>query len=77
MIIDLRTLHPLDKETILNPVCETGKTVIIHEDSLTGGLSSEVAAIIAHEAFKWLDGPIAWPVPTCRACPSAVPWSAL
>jgi 2-oxoisovalerate dehydrogenase E1 component beta subunit len=75
-VIDLRTLHPLDKETILNPVCKTGKAVIIHEDNLTGGLSSEIAAIIAQEAFAWLDGRIAWPIPTSRACPLAIPLSA-
>lgn len=57
-IIDLRTLHPLDKETILKSVQKTGKAVIVHEDNLTGGLGGEIAAIIAQEAFEWLDGPI-------------------
>jgi 2-oxoisovalerate dehydrogenase E1 component beta subunit len=57
-VIDLRTLHPLDKETILKSVEKTGKVVIVHEDNLTGGLGGEVAAIIAQEAFEWLDGPI-------------------
>ncbi len=57
-VIDLRTLHPLDKGTILNSVQKTGKAVIVHEDNLTGGLGGEIAAIIAQEAFEWLDGPI-------------------
>ncbi len=57
-VIDLRTLHPLDKETILKSVQKTSKIVIVHEDNLTGGLGGEVAAIIAQEAFEWLDGPI-------------------
>jgi 2-oxoisovalerate dehydrogenase E1 component beta subunit len=57
-VIDLRTLHPLDKEAILNSVQKTGKAVIVHEDNLTGGLGGEIAAIIAQEAFEWLDGPI-------------------
>lgn len=57
-VIDLRTLHPLDKETILKSVQKTSKVVIVYEDNLTGGLGGEVAAIIAQEAFEWLDGPI-------------------
>jgi 2-oxoisovalerate dehydrogenase E1 component beta subunit len=57
-VIDLRTLHPLDKETILRSAQKTGKVVIVHEDNLTGGLGGEIAAIIAGEAFEWLDGPI-------------------
>jgi len=57
-VIDLRTLHPLDKETILQSVQKTGKAIIIHEDNLTGGLGGEIAAIIAREVFEWLDGPV-------------------
>jgi 2-oxoisovalerate dehydrogenase E1 component beta subunit len=57
-VIDLRTLHPLDKETVLKSVQKTGKVVIVHEDNLTGGLGGEIVAIIAQEAFEWLDGPI-------------------
>ena len=57
-VIDLRTLNPLDKETILTSVQKTGKAVIVHEDNLTGGLGGEIAAIIAQEAFECLDGPI-------------------
>jgi 2-oxoisovalerate dehydrogenase E1 component beta subunit len=57
-VIDLRTLHPLDKETILKSVQKTGKVVVVHEDNLTGGLGGEIVAIVAQEAFEWLDGPI-------------------
>ena len=57
-VIDLRTLHPLDKETSLTSVQKTGKAVIVHEDNLTGGLGGEIAAIVAQEAFEWLNGPI-------------------
>ncbi|HUX88460.1 MAG TPA: alpha-ketoacid dehydrogenase subunit beta [Chloroflexota bacterium] len=57
-VIDLRTLSPLDKTTILNSVGRTHKAMIVHEDSLTGGLGGEIAAIIASEAFDALDGPV-------------------
>lgn len=57
-VIDLRTLIPLDKETILNSVRKTGKVMIAHEDTLTSGFGAEIAAIIANEAFERLDAPI-------------------
>ncbi len=57
-VIDLRTLAPLDKETILASVRKTGKVLIVYEDNLTGGLGAEVATIIAEQAFEYLDGPI-------------------
>ncbi|ACZ41016.1 Transketolase central region [Thermobaculum terrenum ATCC BAA-798] len=57
-VIDLRTLSPLDKETILNSVAKTGKALIVHEDNITGGFGAEVAAIIASEGFEYMDGPI-------------------
>ncbi len=57
-VIDLRTLSPLDRDTILTSVKKTGKALIVYEDNLTGGLGGEVAAIIAQEAFEYLDGPI-------------------
>ena len=57
-VIDLRSLRPLDTETILESVMKTGKVLIAHEANRFGGIGAEVAAIIAEEAFAWLDGPI-------------------
>ncbi|CAG0946859.1 2-oxoisovalerate dehydrogenase E1 component beta subunit [Anaerolineae bacterium] len=57
-VVDPRTLNPLDKETILESVKKTGKALIVHEDNLTLGLGAEIAAIIASEAFEWLDAPV-------------------
>jgi 2-oxoisovalerate dehydrogenase E1 component beta subunit len=57
-VVDLRTLRPLDKETILASVRKTGKAMIVHEDNLTGGFGAEIAAVIAGEAFDHLDGPV-------------------
>ncbi len=57
-VVDLRTLLPLDKATILKSVEKTSKALIVHEDTLTGGIGAEVAAIVAEEAFDHLDAPI-------------------
>lgn len=57
-VIDLRTLIPLDKETVLTSVRKTGKALIVHEDTLTGGFGAEISALIATEAFERLDAPI-------------------
>ena len=57
-VVDLRTLKPLDRETILESVKKTSKLLIVHEDNLTGGVGAEVAALVASEAFEHLDGPI-------------------
>lgn len=57
-VIDLRTLQPLDREAILAATRRTGKVLIVHEDTLTGGIGAEVAAIIAEHAFAALDAPI-------------------
>ena len=57
-VVDLRTLAPLDRETILESVRKTGKVLIVHEDNKTMGLGAELAALIAEEAFEWLDGPV-------------------
>lgn len=57
-VIDLRTLRPLDEETILESVAKTGKVLIVHEANKVGGVGAEVAALIAEEAFPYLDGPI-------------------
>jgi 2-oxoisovalerate dehydrogenase E1 component beta subunit len=57
-VVDLRTLAPLDRDTILDSVRRTGKAMIVHEDNLTGGFGGEVAAIISEHAFDDLDGPV-------------------
>ena len=57
-VIDLRTVKPLDMERIADSVKKTNKVMIVHEDSLSWGIGSEIAAIIAHELFPWLDGPV-------------------
>jgi len=57
-VVDLRTLYPIDKATILASVRKTGKALIVHEDNLTGGYGAEIAAILADEAFSDLDAPI-------------------
>ncbi|NJD11543.1 MAG: dehydrogenase [Gemmatimonadetes bacterium] len=57
-VIDLRSLNPLDLETIAASVRKTGKVIVAHEDSLSWGIGSEIAARIADELFPWLDGPV-------------------
>jgi pyruvate/2-oxoglutarate/acetoin dehydrogenase E1 component len=57
-VIDPRTLVPLDKDLILESVRKTGRLVIVEEDNLTGGWAADIAAIVAEEAFFWLDAPI-------------------
>lgn len=57
-VVDLRTLRPLDKETVVNSVKKTGRALIVHEANLFGGYGGELAAILADEAFEYLDAPI-------------------
>ncbi len=57
-VIDLRTLLPLDDEAIMASVQRTGKLVVVHEDTRTGGIAGEIAARVNEQAFEWLDGPI-------------------
>lgn len=57
-VIDLRTLYPVDRETILNSIRKTSKALIVHEDNLTGGYGAEVAATIAEWGFMDLDAPV-------------------
>ena len=57
-VVDLRTLRPLDGETLLASVRKTGKAVIVYEDNRFGGFGAEISAILAEEAFDHLDGPI-------------------
>jgi pyruvate/2-oxoglutarate/acetoin dehydrogenase E1 component len=58
-VIDLRSLKPLDTETIIQSVSKTGRVLIVHEAPVTGGFGGELAAVIAEsEAFDYLDAPI-------------------
>ncbi len=57
-LIDLRTLYPIDKATILTSVRKTGKALIVYEDNRTGGYGAEIAALLADEAFTDLDAPV-------------------
>ncbi len=57
-VVDLRSLTPLDREVILESVKHTNKVLIVHEDTLTGGIGAELAAILAEDLFEYLDGPI-------------------
>ncbi|WP_127588722.1 alpha-ketoacid dehydrogenase subunit beta [Paenibacillus koleovorans] len=67
LVLDLRTLQPLDKEAILKAAAKTGKVLVLHEDNKTGGVGGEVSAIIAEELLFELDAPI------MRLCSPDVP----
>jgi 2-oxoisovalerate dehydrogenase E1 component beta subunit len=58
-VIDLRTLLPLDRETILASVHKTNKLLVVHEDTRTGGIAGEIAALVCENAFDQLDAPVA------------------
>ena len=57
-VVDLRTLLPYDEETVLSSVRKSSKAILLHEDTRTGGMAGELAALIAEKAFEDLDGPI-------------------
>ena len=57
-VLDLRTLLPMDDAAIVASVRKTGKVLVVHEDTRTGGIAGEIAARINELAFEWLDGPI-------------------
>jgi 2-oxoisovalerate dehydrogenase E1 component len=57
-VIDIRSIIPLDKETILNSVKKTNKAIVVHEDKVFGGFGGEIASMIMEEAFENLDAPV-------------------
>ena len=58
-LVDLRTLAPLDVETIYASVKKTGRAFILHEDTITGGIGGELSALISEHCFEYLDAPVA------------------
>jgi 2-oxoisovalerate dehydrogenase E1 component beta subunit len=57
-VLDLRWLAPLDKAALLAVARRTGRVLIVHEDTRTGGIGESLAAVIQEEAFEWLDAPV-------------------
>jgi 2-oxoisovalerate dehydrogenase E1 component beta subunit len=57
-VVDLRTLLPLDEEAILRTAAKTGKVIVLHEATRTGGPGGEIAALIGEKAFEYLDAPV-------------------
>lgn len=70
-ILDLRTLLPLDTDAIKKAVRDTGRVLVLHEDTLTGGFGGEIAAWIAEHCFEWLDAPVM----RCASLDTPVPFS--
>lgn len=70
-VIDLRTLVPLDVETVLDSVRKTNKVIVLHEDTLFGGLGGEIASIISEKAFEYLDAPVR----RCAGLDTPIPFS--
>jgi len=71
-VLDLRTLLPLDEEAILGSVRKTGKLLVVHEDTRTGGIAGEIAMRVSERAFEWLDAPML----RVAAVDAPVPYSA-
>lgn len=71
-VIDLRTLAPLDYETIFTSVQKTGRALIVHEDNLTGGIGGEISAQITENCFQYLDAPVM----RCASMDTPIPFSA-
>jgi 2-oxoisovalerate dehydrogenase E1 component beta subunit len=57
-VVDLRTLFPLDEETITESVAKTNKAIVLHEATRAGGIGAEIAAVISERCFEYLDGPL-------------------
>jgi 2-oxoisovalerate dehydrogenase E1 component beta subunit len=57
-VLDLRSLAPLDRDAVLTTVAKTNRALLLYEANLTGGIGGELAAIISHDAFEYLDAPV-------------------
>jgi 2-oxoisovalerate dehydrogenase E1 component beta subunit len=72
-VLDLRTLLPLDEDAILATARKTGKVILLHEATRTGGPGGEVAALLAEQAFEWLDAPVVRVTPPDTPVPYSPP----
>jgi pyruvate/2-oxoglutarate/acetoin dehydrogenase E1 component len=72
-VLDLRTLLPLDVEAILNTAARTGKVIVLHEATRTGGPGGEIAALVAERAFEYLDAPVMRVAPPDTPVPYSPP----
>ncbi len=72
-VVDLRTLLPLDEEAILSSAAKTGKVLVLHEATLTGGPGGEIAALVAERAFEYLDAPVVRHAPPDTPVPYSPP----
>lgn len=70
-ILDLRTLLPLDHDAIFDAARATGKVLVLHEDTLTGGIGAEIAAWVSEHCFDWLDAPVV----RCASLDTPVPFN--
>jgi 2-oxoisovalerate dehydrogenase E1 component len=70
-VLDLRTLLPFDKDAIAKTVKKTGKVLVLHEDTLTGGIGAEISAWITENLFEYLDAPVM----RCASLDSPVPFA--
>jgi pyruvate/2-oxoglutarate/acetoin dehydrogenase E1 component len=75
-VLDLRTLLPLDEEAVLATAAKTGKVIVLHEATLTGGPGGEVAALIAERVFEHLDAPVVRLAPPDTPVPYSPPLEA-
>ncbi len=57
-VVDLRTLFPMDEDTVLNSVAKINKAILLHEATRTGGIGAEIAAVLSERCFEYLDGPL-------------------
>lgn len=71
-LVDLRTLAPLDTETVYASSRKTGRVIILHEDNLTGGIGGELASLISENCFEYLDAP----VKRCASMDTPIPFNA-
>ncbi len=71
-VIDLRTLAPLDTDTIYNSVKKTSRALVLHEDNMTGGIGAELSSLIMENCFEFLDAPVT----RCASLDTPVPFDA-